>query len=169
MQLLEHPINPQPLARARRVWAVTVCGVTPFVLVDMASCTFRRSPDGRSVALLGHSGELLAVVDAMPNKSTKAIACEAFDTALASGRVSRDGTLCNIALYNPATFEVAVGPLPDTVAVTDGERIGIPPRGLRCNVRADGTLHVGDRVLGVRRYESFAQLSRAHAAHTAPI
>lgn len=159
-----------PFSRAAVCVPVTVEAVNHLVVVDMATCTFRKSPDLRSVALLAQSGELLAVVDDCGGKSHKALACQAFDTALASGRVTRDGVVCAIALYNPATREVAVGELPETVAYGDGERIAIPPRGLRLSLRPSGdAVMAGGRTLRRREYGSFAQLSRAHAAHVAPI
>lgn len=135
----------------------------------MATARFRWSPDRRSLAVLAHSGELLAVVDVRDGWSEHEAALRALDAALMSGRVLRQGALCQVAWYNPATFEVAVGALPETKAFSDGDMLSLDAHGLLAVLDDDKLTCEGGRVLSECLYDSYAKLTRAYTAHSAPI
>ena len=105
------------------------------VVIDLANLRCRHNPTQTAVAANTAQGELLAAVDLPPGTPTRESAFLAFDAALDRGRVRRvdlDGTTrtLRIALYNPFTAEVAVGPVPKTRVFSAHHRLELPPAGL---------------------------------------
>jgi hypothetical protein len=92
------------------------------------------------------------------------------DEALSSARLSRsvDGepTLVRVALYNPFTHQVAVGPLPHTAVFSDGSRVDCPPSGLLASLDEESLTLPRGRALQVVEMGSFSQLTRVVEAHS---
>jgi hypothetical protein len=130
----------------------------------------RWSPDHSALAVLTHAEELIAVCDVSPLWSPREAALRALDEALSSARLSRsvDGelTLVRIALYNPCTYQVAVGSLPHTAVFSDRSRIDCPPSGVLATVGEDTVVLPRGRFLPTVELGSFAQLTRVVEAHS---
>ena len=78
------------------------------VVYDMSSLRFTRTDDG-PITMRAGSGEILSTV-ANPPAELRSAALAAMDAASETARVWRGGSICQVALYNPYTQEISVGP-----------------------------------------------------------
>jgi hypothetical protein len=78
------------------------------VVYDMSSMRFTRTPGG-PITMRAGSGEILSTV-ANPPEELRSAALAAMDAASETARVWRGGSICQVALYNPYTQEISVGP-----------------------------------------------------------
>jgi len=138
------------------------------VLFDMAQLVLsrRRAPEvGTDVVCvdLPNVGTLIEV-PVPSDVSRREGVFVALDTALAGLELpAAGGNWCRVALYNPLTRQVAVGPVPVTEVYTDGADLDVPVYGLQAAL-ADGSLVVESRRLG-RLSASVRSTRSALAAH----
>jgi hypothetical protein len=154
---------------------------TDIVVVDMSS--LRLMVDrGRESVTVAHGLEPIVVVplreiaELLPAASGPADESRLreavfllMDRALASGRLTRvtDAAIATrlpVALYNPHTAEVAVGPVPTTRAYSAGVPLPLPESGLVCQLSGD-MLVWGDGTELREQNRTFAQMTRVFVAH----
>lgn len=146
----------------------------PTLLVDMATLRYRWGPDRRSCALLLSTGELVVVVDVDdPSEDVRVVAYRALDAALDRGRVQRlraDGRTVTVpvAVYNPFSAEVSVGPVPHTVTFTDEDPLPVPAEGCMVNVHGGRgrRVEVAGRTL-LPRELTLTEMTRTQMSHQA--
>jgi hypothetical protein len=126
-------------------------GVEPITVVPLSS-----SADLVEAALEGEASQRRELV------------FHALDRVLASGRLTRlTGGVASrlpVALYNPYTAEVAIGPVPATQAFSAGAPLPLPAQGLVCELRGDELIWPDGTVLCARE-RTFAQMTRVFTAH----
>lgn len=150
---------------------------THLVVIDLASLRLHRIGDRVDVSTA--TGEVVTSVRAHDGEPDRLVAFRAFNAVLdqrlprpvvdADGRVSL--VSASVALYNPATGQVAVGSIgkdaQNTVTFGDGCPVALPEEGLVARVDGDGIAFGGRRLpaldLGVR------SLNRDLAAHRDPV
>jgi len=140
------------------------------ILFDMANLRFARhgSPGGDRPRLrveTPHVGVLLET--ALDEDVTRREAVfRGLDEMLASLELpTSTGSWCQVALYNPLTFQVSYRPVPETVVYTDGRPLEIPPVGLMGRLD-DDVMTFGHRELGLL-LPSARSTGHALAAHAA--
>ena len=138
----------------------TVEHMTDVVLFDTATVRFRYTQKRSALEVRAGTGELLAVVDTLPDIEDAHNAQRGFEHALASAYVRRP-KLTRIGLYHPWTTQVSVGSQPTTI-YGDNQPLTVPLEGLLVTQTAEG-VYVEDRLL--RRIEpSFSSAMRTWVA-----
>jgi len=138
--------------------------VMDYVIFDLATLRYRFGAHRASVSALAPTGELLAVVDLAPHHSDREAAFLAADAALRTGRVVRSGHHVRVALYNPYTADVCVGPVPTTKVYCDRQPLVLAPEGLLATLDETGLCVSEDRTLGLFT-PTLASTSRKLLAH----
>lgn len=119
-----------------------------YLILDMASLRTQQAADRSSASVLTCRGEVLSTVLLDPDISDAEAVFQVFDDALDRCQLTRpnpdDPTgLCRarVALYNPFTAHVSVGPVPDTQVFTDNRLLNVPAEGLLADLETtqDGT------------------------------
>ena len=134
------------------------------MVFDLATIRYRFTPTKHAVSALASSGELLAQVDLSPHHDEKEAAFLAADAALRGARVKRASTLYKVALYNPYSAVICVGPVPHTLVYGDRLPLEIPTTGLVVDVLPDYIEISPTRCLSLRE-SSLSQVTRDVASH----
>lgn len=145
-------------------------GMERFCVFDLASVRFAMDESG-FITVRAASGEVLASVAIDGDVDRRQSAFAACDAALASGTVLRedaDGVPCvhRVALYNPLSGEVAVGPVPHTKVFRSGDVIVLSVNGTAV-VLDGGELHSEQFVLS-EVTPSAVVAARSAGMHPAP-
>lgn len=112
---------------------------------DLASVRYAWNRDRTRLQLLGAHGEFLGAADVAAGADARAAAYAACEAALDRGRVRVDGRLWRIALYNPYSAEVSVGPAADNRIHSDQAPVAISPAGSPAHLDDDILVIVEDR------------------------
>ncbi len=129
-------------------------------LLDITSIRFSWAPSGSCLSVLTSRREVLSVVQLEQGTSVEEAALQGFDSALSRGRVERvlpevGRQSWGVALYDPFTAHVAVGPLPKTEVYSDRHAVELDDDG--CLVTLDDSgLWVGSRLLTLQESDSVA-------------
>lgn len=147
------------------------------VVLDLASLRLHRT--GNRVDVLTCAGELICSVRASDGEPARLVAFRAFNAALehrlprafitADGHV--DLVAAAVALYNPATGQVAVGAIgkdtQDTATFSDGRPLPLSSDGETATCEG-AELHIGERRLR-RAGLKDRSLGRELQAHRVPV
>ena len=134
------------------------------LLVDMSTLSYRLDRARREIAVSAPGLPGLCTAGVPADVTEREAVFVGLDETLRSGRVPVGSGWARVALCNPLTDEVAIGPLPDTATHSDGEMLSIPATGLLCSVGSGMLVLPDGRALG-RVVPSYASVSRAIAAH----
>lgn len=146
--------------------------ITTWAVLDHSTLRYVVAPD--TVEAHSPAGEVLARLPRPDGDHADAawqrrVALALADAALDQGRVVRETSSgaqrCGVALYNPHTYEVALGSLPGTRSFTDSAPITLDRFGTAAELAEDG-LVVDGRLLAPAE-TSREHLVAAFAAHHA--
>lgn len=99
------------------------------LVLDMGTLAFRR--ESQSTVVVSAPGLPEVVRACVPDGcSDREAVFQALDAALGNARMAADGGWLPVALVNPASCEVAVGPVPRTLVFSDGDPIEVPAGGV---------------------------------------
>jgi hypothetical protein len=128
---------------------------TNLVVYDMSSLRFTRG-EGGSITMRAGSGEILSTVAQAPEQLRSA-ALAAMDAASDTARVWRGAAICKVALYNPYTCEISVGPSDRCEVYTCGTALQLEPAGLAGFHDADGIVFESGAVARLVGVDSLTQ------------
>ena len=119
------------------------------ILFDMGSLEYRL--DGGVLHVSAPHVGLLGKIAVAEDLSQREAVFRALDDVLASLELpAADGSWYRAALYNPTTFQIALGAIPATEVYGDGRPVPVHPFGSLLTLRTfDGSEHLelGGRVL----------------------
>lgn len=135
-----------------------------YVVFDLASIRYRFGSNHASITALAPTGEILSRVDLSAHHTEREAAFLAADAALRGARLTRNGAICRLGLYNPYTAVICVSPVPDTKVFSDHSPVAIPKNGLVCEVSPSSVVLEDSRALALIS-STPSSVSRDLAAH----
>ena len=137
-----------------------------YLIFDIATVRYRYNATRTTMSAFAPTGELLSVVDLAPHHSTREAAFLAADAALRSARLLRAATRYALALYNPYSADVCVGPTPETKIYSTRQPLTLTLDGTFAEVSGDVLcVHTDGGVELPLYHATIASTSRALVSH----